>query len=301
VTTGRDVPSREQVMEWLNQRRNWGRWGKDDQRGAINLITPEKRVAAAGLVRSGRSVSLSREFPKTPSPINPNPAQHFMSWRETEDGGVATDYFGISYHGYATTHIDALCHMWGWDGMWGGRDHAAGVGPQGARWGAIDQWYEGITTRGVLFDLPRFRGEASVTPDRPVHGWELEAIARQNGVTMEPGDAIAVYCGREAYVTADPGGTSRPGLHASCLGFIRDHDAAVLVWDMLDAVPNDYGLYRTVHYAIWAFGVALVDNALLEPLANACAEEGRSTFMLTIAPLRVAGGTGSPVNPIALF
>jgi kynurenine formamidase len=301
MTADRGVPSRDQVLQWLDQRRNWGRWGPDDQRGAINLITPAKRVAAAALVRSGRAVSLSREFPKTPSPINPNPAQHFMQWRTTEDGGVATDYYGISYHGYATTHIDALCHMWGWDGMWGGRDHAEGVGPQGARWGAIDQWYEGITTRGVLFDLPRFRGEPSVTPDRPVHGWELEEIARQNGVTLEPGDAIAVYCGREAYVAADPSGASRPGLHASCLGFIRDHDVAVLVWDMLDAVPNDYQLYRTVHYAIWAFGVALVDNALLEPLARACAEEGRATFMLTIAPLRVAGGTGSPVNPIALF
>ena len=301
----RDLPSRDDVLGYLNQRRNWGRWGDDDQRGTINLITPEKRVAATRLVRSGRSVSLAREFPKTPGPNNPNPAQHFMQWRETDDGGVATDYYGISYHGYATTHIDALCHMWGWDGMWGGRDAREELATQGSRWGTIDHWHEGIITRGVLLDVPRFRGEPSVTLDKPVHGWELDEIARAEGVALEPGDAIAVFCGRAAFEASIPPGADqraiRPGLHASCLPFLRDHDVAVLVWDMLDAVPNDYGLYRTVHYAIWAYGIGLLDNALLEPLSAACAEEGRYEFMITIAPLRVVGGTGSPVNPIALF
>lgn len=300
MTTERAEPSRDEVLGYL-QRRNWGRWGADDQRGTINLITAEKRVAAARLVQTGRTVSLSREFPKTPGPTNPNPAQHFMSWRHTDEGGVATDYYGISYHGYATTHIDALCHMWGQDGMYGGRDAREEITPQGTRWGAVDQWYEGIVTRGVLLDVPRFRGEPSVTLEKPVHGWELEEIARSEGVALEPGDAVAVYCGREAYQPADPQAASRPGLHASCLPFLRDHDVAVLIWDMLDAVPNNYGIYRTVHYAIWAYGLALLDNALLEPLSRACAEEGRYTFMLTIAPLRVVGGTGSPVNPIALF
>src|SRR5438270_2901801 len=136
MTAEQGEPSQAEVEEYL-RRRNWGRWGIDDQKGTINLITPEKRIAAARLVRSGRSVSLAREFPKTPSPINPNPAQHYMMWRDTEDGGVATDYYGISYHGYATTHIDALCHMWGAEGMWGGRDPAIELSPQGTRWGAI--------------------------------------------------------------------------------------------------------------------------------------------------------------------
>jgi kynurenine formamidase len=300
MTSERREPTKDEFAKFL-RRTNWGRWGADDQRGAINLITAEKRVAAAGLVRTGRSVSLSREFPKTPMPGNPNPAQHFMQWRDTEDGGVATDYYGISYHGYATTHIDALCHMWGAEGMWGGRDPRAELTTQGTRWGAIDQWMDGIVTRGVLLDVPRFRGEPSVTPGKPVHGWELEEIARSEGVQLEPGDAIIVHCGRESYQPADALATSRPGLHASCLPFLREHDASVLVWDMLDAVPHAYAVYRTVHYAIWAYGLALVDNALLQPLAGACAEEQRYTFMLTIAPLRVAGGTGSPVNPIALF
>lgn len=305
MTLERTVPSREEVLSYLRDRRNWGRWGADDQRGAINLITPEKRVAAAGLVRTGRAVSLSREFPKTPAPNNPNPAQHYLRWRGEDTGGGVTDYYGISYHGYAATHIDALCHVWDEHGIWGGKSPREALTTNGARWGDIDQWREGIVTRGVLLDVPRFRGEPCVTLDRPVHGWELEEIARAQGVTPEPGDALLVYSGREIWHRDNPQWTGwsppNPGLHASCLPFVRDNDVAVLGWDMMDASPNEYGIPWTMHGALFSYGVALLDNALLEPLADACAEEGRYQFMLTIAPLRVVGGTGSPANPIALF
>ena len=157
----------------------------------------------------------------------------------------------------------------------------------------------------VLLDVPKHRGEEFVTVERPVHGWELEEIVGAQGVALEPGDALVVYSGREAWqVKHSPGPgymPPNPGLHASCLPFIRDNDVAVLVWDLMDANPNDYDLPWTVHGAIFAYGVALVDNALLNPLALACEEEGRYEFMLTLAPLPSIGGTGSPVNPIALF
>ena len=144
-----------------------------------------------------------------------------------------------------------------------------------------------------------------MTLDTPVHGWELEDIAEAQGVEIRPGDAVMVYSGREAYA-ADNGGNwagsdSRPGLHASCLKFVRDNDISILGWDMMDSSPNEYDIPWTVHGVIFAYGVALLDNSLLEPLANACAEEGRHEFMLTINPLNVIGGTGSPVNPIAVF
>jgi hypothetical protein len=96
-------------------------------------------------------------------------------------------------------------------------------------------------------------------------------------------------------------GPSRPGLHASCLKFIRETDVSILVWDMMDHMPNEYGVPWTVHGVIFAYGVGLVDNALLEPLAAVCAEEGRYDFMLILAPLLVVGGTGSPLNPLAMF
>ena len=301
----RPAPTREEVIGYLRDRRNWGRWGDDDQRGAINLITPEKRVEAAGLVRSGRIVSLSRDFPKRPGPANPQPAQHFLQMIDRPGGGGVVDYYGIMYHGYQTTHIDALCHVWDEGGMWGGRDPHKEIGFTGARWGSVDQWRDGIITRGVLLDVPLFRGEPHVTTQRPVHGWELEDVARAQGIEMKPGDALLVYSGRERYHAAtpdwNPSAGVRPGLHSSCLPFIRDNDVAILGWDLMDAMPNDYGVPWPVHGALFAYGVALLDNSLLEPLADACAAEGRYEFMLTIAPLPVVGGTGSPTNPLALF
>jgi hypothetical protein len=300
----RPIPTRAEVDGYLRDRRNWGRWGANDQVGAVNLITAEKRLQAASLVRSGRAVSLSREFPKTPALNNPTPAQHFMKRLERGAGGVAIDYYGISYHGQASTHLDSLCHVWNEDGMWNGRMPADEIGFDGARFGAITNWSNGIITRGVLLDVPRFRGEPFVSQERPIHGWELEDIAAAEGVTLAPGDALIVYGGREAWDRVNPiwgSQPARPGLHASCLPFIRDHDAALLVWDMMDLSPNGYDVPWSVHGVIFAYGVGLVDNALLEPLAAACLEEGRYEFMLMVLPLVVVGGTGSPANPVALF
>ena len=294
-------PSREQALSYLREGNNWNRWGAGDEVGAINLITPEKRVQAASLVRSGRSISLSRDVPTVPGRNNPMPATHWLRVMDT----AVVDHIGISYHGYVTTHVDALCHVWDESGMWNGRDPKVEVTSQGARFGGIQHWRDGITTRGVLLDVPKFRGEPSVTIEKPVHGSELEAIAKAQGVEVEPGDALVVYSGREAWQAANPTWSGyrppSPGLHASCLPFVRDHDVAVLAWDLMDAAPNEYGMTWTMHGAIFAYGVALVDNALLQPLAEACAEEGRYEFMLTFAPLPVIGGTGSPINPIALF
>lgn len=307
----RPSPTEQEVRSWIRERRNWGRWGKDDQRGAVNLITPEKRVAAARFVRSGRSVSLSRPFPKEPAPNNAHPAQHYMRTHERGRGGFAADYYGISYHGFASTHIDALCHTWDEDGMWNGRDPRREITFDGATFGAIEHWADGLMTRGVMLDVPRHRGVSCVTFETPVHGWELEDIVTRREIRLEPGDAICVYSAREAWQAEHPDKSygravasalqERPGLHVSCLPFLRDHDVSVLVWDMIDHSPIGYDVSWAVHSAIFAYGVALVDNALVEPLARACVEEGRDEFMLMVAPLAVGGGTGSPANPIAVF
>ncbi len=289
------MPSQAEVESWYTDRRNWGRWGDDDQKGAVNLITPAKSAAAAGLVRNGRKVSMSRVF---------EPEQHFLRKSPRAGGaGAVVDYYGFIYHGQTITHIDALCHMWDADGMWQGRDADVEVTTQGAAFGAIDAWSDGIVTKGVLLDVPRHRGEPHVTPERPVHGWELEEIARAEGVEVEPGDALLVYSGKDPYVRAggEYGGGDRPGLSVTCAKFIRDHDVALLGWDMMDSRPDPYGLAFPVHGVLFNYGVALLDNALLEPLAAACAEEGRYEFLFMGLPLKVARGTGSPVNPIAMF
>jgi kynurenine formamidase len=307
------IPTQDEVVEYLTgPRRNWGRWGENDQRGTINLITPDTRVAAARHVVSGRAVSLSRPLPTDAGPHNTQPVQHW--WRRSawkHGGGTTVDYLGLYCHGVTMTHLDALCHTWEEGGGYNGRP-PEDIGFDGAHFGGIEQWADGIVARGVLLDVPRHRGVDYVTQDEPVHGWELESILRRRSIELQPGDAICVYSGRDAWQSANrdqpygrwigpSGEIERPGLHASCLPFLRDHDVSVLVWDMLDHWPDGYEVPFTIHATIYAYGLALLDNAQLEPLAKACAEEGRDDFMLVIAPLVAVGGTGTPVNPIALF
>lgn len=302
---GRNTPTKEEVDGYLKDT-NWGRWGKNGGAGALNLITDQKRLDAIGLVKKGRTVSLSRPLPVSPAGDNPRPAHHYMHKEDRPfEGGAAMDYYGVFYHGTATTHIDALCHVWNKDGMWDGKNPEEIIKFGGATYGTVDEWKDGILTRGILLDVPLFRNEPYVTIDHPVHGWELEDVAKSQGVNIRPGDAVFVYSGREKYAADNNGrwGTpeGRPGLHASCLPFVKDHDISILGWDMMDASPNEYDVPWSVHGVIFAYGVALVDNSLLEPLANVCIEEKKHEFMLTINPLYVEGGTGSPANPIAVF
>ena len=177
-------------------RRNWGRWGDNDQVGAINLITAEKRRAAAGPVQSGRTVSLRRAF---------EPPQHFMTTSTLGNGGgYVMDYLGFIYHGQTITHIDALCHIWDGDGMWQGHDPDEDITTEGAHFPDITHWKEGIITKGVLIDVPRHRGAPHVTVAEPVSADELDAIVRAENVTVEPGDALLVHSGWAAYMASDP-------------------------------------------------------------------------------------------------
>jgi kynurenine formamidase len=305
--------AREDIEHLLHDRSNWGRWGVDDQRGALNLVTADKRLEAAALVRSGRSVSLSRPFPSTPAPDNPRPAAHYVKRLYRNDhaeAGAVVDYYGIEYHGLACTHVDALCHVWDERGIWNGKQPDEVLSFDGTRWGSISKWSDGIMTRGVLLDVPAHRGTQYVTHEAPVYAEELATVAAGQGVTVGRGDALVVYSGRERWDQEHPRwGSERtpdgtpmvPGLHGSCLEYLRDTDVAVLAWDMQECVPNEWGLPWTIHGAIFAYGIAIVDNCALDALASACREEGRYEFMFVVSPLVVEGGTGSPANPLAVF
>lgn len=247
-------------------------------------------------MKTGRTVSLSRPF---------TPDQHFIRVNQRGSGGSVVDYYGFLYHGVAVTHVDALCHVWDRNGMWNGRDPAKEIDTNGTRYADITAFGDGLVTRGVLLDVPRHRKTPHVTLDQPVRGEELEIIAKAQGVTIEPGDALMIYSGREAFVKSagsyGPSTSARPGLHVSCARFIRDRDVSILAWDMHDAMPDANQLPWPAHGVLYAYGVALLDNALLEPLAQACADERRYEFMFMALPLKIPRGTGSPVNPIAMF
>jgi kynurenine formamidase len=293
--------TQDRVEGYFKSLNNWGRWGHDDQRGTVNLITPARRAAAQALVRTGRTVSLARD-------IGPQPAlmyhATFPSNRERAD--VVLDRFDLVYHGYSITHVDALCHV-AWDGeLYNGRPFMQSVTAAGATWCPIDPLFDGITSRGVLLDVAAGRNEGYVTVGNPVTPRELDEVARRAGVTVEAGDVVVVRSGQEPFQRAHPQWVPRvsphPGLHLSCLEWFREKDIAAIAWDMMDERPIGYpGFGMGAHLAIPFLGLALVDNTDPERLATACAEERRHEFLFTATPLRIVGSTGAPAHPLAIF
>jgi kynurenine formamidase len=205
------------------------------------------------------------------------------------------------------THVDGLCHIFTPDGKMYGGASSSDVKPDGARTNSIDAWHDGIVTRGVLYDVARHRGVDHVTAETPVHAWDLEDVAAAQGITPRAGDAVLVRAGADAFWRANPEfqpAWQAPGLHASVLEYLYEHDVALLGWDLMEAPGQD--AYNApalpIHsVAIPYMGLALLDNADFEALSAACAEAGRWEFLFVVAPLVVVGGTGSPVNPIAIL
>jgi kynurenine formamidase len=283
---------------------NWGRWGDEDELGALNLITREVTAVGAATVHSGRTVSCARPLDTRPSADNPLPVAHHMTGTSTE--GMGADYFAISPHGFSTSHIDALCHIFHEGQLYNGYP-AEAVTAHGATKLGIDQLRAGVVTRGVLLDIPALRGVDALEPGEPIFPEDLEAAEKKAGLEVQPGDALLVRTGRWAWRRAngpwDVGGLAA-GLDASCLPWLRGRDVAALGSDgVSDVLPSRVdGVGMPIHtVVIVAMGVHLLDNLDLDNLATACAEEARWEFLFTVAPLVLRRGTASPVNPIALF
>jgi kynurenine formamidase len=283
---------------------NWGRWGARDQLGALNLITPAKRTAAAALVRSGRTVSCARPLPTEASADNPNPVVHLMSGTATENYGA--DYVALAPHGFATSHIDALCHIFNDGKLYNGYPTDS-VTAHGALELGIHELHDGVVSRGVLLDVPRARGVEFLAPGEPIFVDDLERAEARCAVRVTEGDVLLLHTGRWTYRDAHGPWNAREslaGLDASCLPWLRERGVAALGCDgVSDVLPSRIeGMTLPIHtVAIVAMGLHLIDNLDLRRLAAACATEGRWEFLLTIAPLVLRRGTASPVNPIALF
>jgi len=297
--THREPVTADTVATWMKELSNWGRWGSEDQLGTLNLITPAKRRAAVALVTEGVSVSLARDVEKVESADNPNPFGHEML-------SAGMDRYSVSYHGFAHTHLDSLCHFAHEDVMYNGvsRDTSTDDGCQKL---SIDNVKDGIMTRGVLVDLAWLKGVDYLEPDTVIYPEDLDAWEKKAGIRLESGDAVFFRTGRWAR-REDKGiwniGQQGAGLHASCAKWLKARDVALVGSDFgTDVQPSGIeGSRFPLHtLLIVGMGTPLFDNADLEALTKAAQERGRWEFLLTAAPLAVPGGTGSPLNPIATF
>ena len=283
---------------------NWGRWGKDDQLGTLNLITADKRKASAKLVQLGLSVSLARQAEEVEAADNPSPFEQKML--PIVNNTWAVDQYRVDYHGYAHTHMDSLCHLFFRGKMYNGfsRDEVTATGANRL---SIDNIKGGIFTRGILIYIPHLRGVKYLEPGSPIYPEELDAWENRAGLKVGPGDVVFIRTGRWAR-RAEKGPwdieQGLAGLHGSCARWLRKRDIAMLGSDSAsDVIPSQIPeVSHPIHLlTLHAMGVHIFDNCDLEAIAKTSAKLKRWDFLLTAAPIPVTGGTGSPLNPIATF
>jgi kynurenine formamidase len=299
----------QEFRELFDAVSNWGRW--DNDRGALNHLTPERIAAAAGLVRSGSTIALGQPLPTESELDVPEPADHHMTMLPDEEGGsgglrFAKDYIGGDYHNDGYSHVDAFCHV-AFDGFLFDGAPERSVTADGAQAGTIDLLRDGLVGRGVLIDVPRVRGVPWVEPGEHIFREDLEAAERSQGVEVGSGDIVLVRTGHARRLAElGPWDTprSKAGLHPTVASFLADRRVAALGSDgNSDTAPSTTeGVGFPIHVlALNAMGIHLFDYLQFEEVARHCEQARRWEFLFAAAPLRVTGATGSPVNPTAIF
>ncbi len=304
---GQPTVTEADVDRWMETLSNWGRWGDDDQLGTMNLITPETRLSAAKLVTEGVAVSLARDVEKAEAVDNPRPFKHTMlNVGLNNPTQFVSDDFQVSYHGYAHTHMDSLCHMAYGGKMYNGYPQDEVVA-EGAPRLAVTNFKQGIFAKAVLMDIPRLKDVDWLEPGAAIYPSDLEAWEAKAGAKVGAGDIVLVRTGRWARRDSEgPWDVSQrsAGLHASAAEWLKARDAAILGSDAAsDVAPSMVdGVAQPIHQlVIIAMGMPIFDNLDLEAVAEEAARQNRWEFLVTAAPIPVGGGTGSPFNPIATF
>ena len=302
--------TRQDFDQMMKQVSNWGRWGKDDQRGAVNLITPAKRKEALATVKEGFSVSMARTAETETAIDNPRPVTRQMSLGRggsipLNGIGAASDTLTISYHGFVHTHMDSFCHRTYNGQMYNGIPVST-VTDKACTVGSVFSFKDGLITRGILMDIPRLKGIDYLEPGTKIYPEDLDAWVKQAHLKLSPGDAVLIRTGRWARRDSKgPWATSQlAGLYMTCAKWLHDHDAAILGSDGAEDVhPSGVQeIVEPIHALVLiGMGMPIFDNLDLEAVSKEAAKRNRWDFLVTASPLAISGETGSALNPIATF
>src|ERR1700687_611478 len=297
-------------LRWRREFKNWGRWGQNDERGTTNLITAAKVQNAAKLVKEGLVVSLAHPVPqKVEADVPAGAVFHRVTNGITETN--TTDNYQVSYHGLATSHMDSFCHFFFEGQLYNGYSAAASISPEtGCQKDGVMGWKDGIVTRAVLYDMPQLKGVEWIEPGTAITRADLEAWEKKTGVKAGAGDVALLYIGRwKRRAKQGPWAGQVAGYYVDTIPWIKEREPAFIGHDFnIDWAPRpgwgaEQGIpVNPVHQAVlnW-MGVNIVENLDLERAVETARRLKRYEFMLSFAPLPVEGGTGSPINPLAIF
>jgi len=297
---------RAQYAQWRDEFKTWGRWGPGDNKGASNLITAEKVLSATSLVRSGIVVSLAPPVPQVAA-ADVNEAGLFRrTTLRITDGGTADNY-QVSYHGLTVAHMDTWCHFFENGQMYNGIPVEGNLTAEdGCKQGSIMNWRDGVATRAVLYDIAQLKGVEWVDPGVPITRADLEAWEEMAGVKAGPGDVVLLYIGRWKRRAAEgPWRDQVAGYYADTIPWMHERMPAFIGHDFnidWNPRPGWEGMPNPIHIAVlnW-MGIGIVECLDLEQAVTTARRLNRYEFLMTFAPLPVEGGTGSPLNPLAIF
>ena len=306
------ITNEEDFRRAMKELSNWGRWGDDDELGAANLITPAKRKQALALAKEGLPVSLAHDVAQEKAADAPNILERTLGPVSPTGTTDRYQYTG-TYHGIVHSHLDSVdCHMMvdgkGYNGRAMEDITAAGGCPKGN----INVLKDGVVTRAILFDATRLPGKATaqgwLEPGTAIHREDLEALEKLERVKVSAGDVILLYTGRwkrRAALGPWPRETGFAGYHSDVAYFIKERGVSFIAGDgPNDVVPTGLppSVLNPLHrLALVAMGVGIFDNLDFERAAEQAKRLNRYEFLFTAAPLRIALGTGSPLNPLAIF
>ena len=295
----------------MDELSNWGRWGDEDELGAANLITAQKRLQAVALVTEGITVSMAHDIVQEEA-VDTSAVLNRQVLRVSPTGASDMYQYSGSYHGTIHSHLDSLdCHIMYEGSGYNGVTYQEVEAADGCPRGSIHVHREGIVTRGILFDATLLPGKATeegwLEPGTPITYADLLALEELQGVKVEPGDIIFLHTGRwqrRAALGAWPTSDGVAGYHANVAYFLKERGVAMIGHDMWnDVAPSGIeGVFLPLHsLALVSLGVSIFDNLDFGRLAEVARELNRYEFLLLASPLRIVKGMGSPLNPIAMF
>jgi hypothetical protein len=309
----------DQVLKLESSLSNWNRWGASDERGTLNLVTPEKTKQAARLVKDGVTVTLAHfaSLQKAIDDFQFSETKHAMwnpSGQPYTRARAAIDTISFGTHDGTLSHMDALCHYaLERDGkvvVYNG--HSADYSDAGCQSNSIDRMGQSFATRGILVDMPLLKHVPYLEPRTPIYVSDLEEWEKFANVKIGSGDAVLIRTGRWALREAKgPWNSAREaaGLHVSVMPWLKQRDIALLGSDAVNDVQpsgvvggSGEAVARPIHtLSIAIMGTPLVDNGYFEEAAREAASRKRWEFMMTVAPNRIEHGTATPFNAVAIF
>jgi kynurenine formamidase len=287
---------------------NWGRWGDDDERGALNLVTPEAVLAATRVCRTGKVYSLAlpiqregvpifdfRGAPQRLSLTSDTDNDRFDTFGAGPGVGANEDMLVLASH--SITHMDALSHVFADGRMYNDFGADEFTTAKGAQHLDVTQTAS-FAGRGVLLDLPRHQGVDRLDPGHVIDAAQLEACRAAQGVELRGGDILLVRTGYLEQFGDNPSDFRQAGLGRDAVSFVDDHDIAAVGADnsAVECIPFD-GEFLSVHIELLVKrGVTLLEHLVLSELAA----DGCHEFLFVVGGLKVTGAAGSPINPIAI-